>query len=186
MSKILDPQEQLLGGPRHKREESLMFDRPEDLFRMAAQDSGVVSDEQIEKCLQEYEAGQEPLLTVCIQKGTLNADQAQVILLELQGLNLSKRMWAFGQVAVQLGFATGELVLEALDAQTTAGGSKKIGEILCDMGILSEDQVHKIVSEQLVSIEVCESCFSVFQLGAGQVGLQVCPICGGDLGDPPS
>lgn len=143
-----------------------------------------MSDEHVEECLREYEEGQEPLLTVCRQKGYVDADQAQVILTQLQGLNLEKRMWAFGQVAVQMGFATGEAVLEALDSQSTTGGSKKIGEILCERGILTEDQVHKIVSEQLVSVEVCETCLSVF-LAAGQVGLQPCSICGGELGNPP-
>ena len=163
-----------------------MFDGPEDLFKCAAQDSGILSAEQIQECLQGYLKCQKPMLTVCRLKGYVDADQAQVLLTNLQELNLEKKMWTFGQVAVQMGFATGEAVLEALNAQSAAGGSKKIGEILCEMDILTVDQVHKIVSEQLVSVDVCETCLSVFQMVAVQDGLRHCPICDGELGDPPS
>ena len=53
-----------------------------------------------------------------------------------------------GQILISEGFCTEKDILEALDAQKSAGDKRRIGEILLSNGTITDEQLNKVLAIQ--------------------------------------
>ena len=54
-----------------------------------------------------------------------------------------------GQTLIQRGRITEDDLERALHTQTASGGAKRLGEVLCEMNLVSEDEIYELIREQI-------------------------------------
>jgi hypothetical protein len=54
-----------------------------------------------------------------------------------------------GQTLIQRGRITEDDLEQALHKQTASGGGKLLGQVLCEMNLVSEDEIYELVREQI-------------------------------------
>ncbi|MCX7702689.1 MAG: protein kinase [Planctomycetota bacterium] len=91
----------------------------------------------------------------------------------------------FGQLVVVLGFASPVVVSECIRVQKSLlekGERKPLGQLLVERGILSIEQVRQVLLRQGMTLLVCKSCKSKFNLADPYSGdLFKCRICGASV-----
>ena len=97
------------------------------------------------------------LLAMTAKEGLLTVwdeSQRKSVYFSRRGVTLlfeqSKRSSApAGAVLIEKGKISTEDLDEALRKQTASGGVKRLGEILCEMDLVSEDEIYDLVHEQI-------------------------------------
>jgi len=97
------------------------------------------------------------LLAMTAKEGLLTVwdeDQKKSVYFSRRGVTLlfeqaKKSSAPAGSTLVEDGRISPEDLREALRKQTASGGKKRLGEILCEMDLVSEDEIYDLVYEQI-------------------------------------
>ena len=171
--------------------------KADKLFGQIALRLGIVTDRQLDEALesQRGSAQHKPLGLVLIEKGYVTEDGFKMIL-EAQKRLVSEsdgRAKAvhedslFGKVAVKLGFCTNEQVAECLMTQDQLPPDRfmRLGDIMVIKGMVSTDQVRKILDTQRGLVLFCPQCDTQYNTVMFKPGVSLqCYRCGSALRIP--
>ncbi|MBI4614238.1 MAG: SUMF1/EgtB/PvdO family nonheme iron enzyme [Planctomycetes bacterium] len=150
----------------------------ESLFCRIAVDQGYLSQDDIDRCriLQRSSGSAKPLVIHLIEGGLLDDKKLNAIIERVDRAQAEKKTprsrgaldaLRFGEVAVRLGLATQPQIDEALRRQkkeAAKGRSIRIGQILGESGVLSSEQIQKVLSAQNKRVVRCSGCKSKFNI----------------------
>jgi len=95
----------------------------------------------------------------------------------------------FGRIAMQQGLVTAELLEDAQRFQrelAATGESQRLGEVMVRLGILTHEQVERVLHAQGKVILACPSCQARYNVTGMRPGMVArCKGCGTALIDPP-
>ncbi len=143
--------------------------------------------------MQEQEASKRPLGEILVERGVISRVDLATLLAE-QERNLQKRHSTtlvrkqdslFGKLVVVLGFATAEQANAAIREQArleSLGMRVRLGRVFVQRGVLSLEQVVRVLEHQKKQILYCEQCDSLFNAPRPDGDkLFTCRNCGASL-----
>ncbi|MHC4600390.1 MAG: hypothetical protein ACYS47_15440 [Planctomycetota bacterium] len=168
------------------------------LFGKIALRQNMITQEQLDECLKEQEASEEPKLigVILMEKGFITKEQLREVL-EYQKQHQQrpatdpeeqKSDIAFGFIAVKKKYTTLNRVYECVREQARAaklGLFFRLGEIFVNKGYLTVEQVQDILRDQNKTILECEGCATRYNvIGYEETKTIKCTKCGRRLSPP--
>jgi ribosomal protein S27E len=86
---------------------------------------------------------------------------------------------SFGELAIQKGWATRQQVEHCLKVIGETPGTKpRLGQLMVQMGILTKEQVHDLLTMQSKELFLCSTCARRYNVVFWSPGKTVtCPVC---------
>lgn len=172
-----------------------MISKRDALLGRMAVEKGLISQAQLDACLQAQERSPDTLGELLVKQGSLSGAALQALLAEqeqrVRALDdvqeMQKVEYLFGQILVRNSLATQLQINKCLEIQQKLAekGSTplpRLGELLLEHGFIDRRTISDVLKQQQKALLLCAACGKRYNVVGAEEGRRYkCKACGGPL-----